>query len=121
VRRNTQSSRRTLIQRARDIFDLIENEEESFPKSKLKVAGFNPDTAEKWLELIVFIQSQPRIRLIKTSRNTVVEKVEKRYSQMSLKYFLDESQPLEMRLRSLGAYADSVLVQERLHKSEVAR
>jgi len=104
---------RTLLQRAKEIFSLIENEENSFPKSRLKNAGFNPDTAEKWLELIIFIQRQPRIRLIKTTRNTVVEKLEGRFSQMSLKYFLDETQPLERRLRSLGAYADSIIVQQR--------
>ena len=109
---------RTLIQRAKDIFSLINNEENSFPKSNLKYAGLNPDTAEKWLELIIFIQSQPRIRLIKTSRNTVVEKLEKKFSQMSLRYFLDESQPLETRLQSLRDYADSIIFQQRLLKSD---
>ena len=112
------SSRRTLLQRAEEIFNIIDNEEKSFPKSRLKNAGLNPDTAEKWLELIVFIQNQPRIRLIKTSRNTVVEKLEKKFSQMSLKYFLDENQPLEMRLRSLEAYADSIIVTQRLSKPD---
>jgi len=111
-------SRRTLIQRAKDIFNSINNEEDSFPKSNLKNVGINPDTAEKWLELIVFIQSQPRIRLIKTSRNTVVEKLERKFSQMSLKYFLDETQPLETRLESLRDYADSIIFQQRILKSD---
>ena len=112
------SSRRTLLQRAEKIFNIIDKEEGSFPKSRLKEAGLNPDTAEKWLELIVFIQNQPRIRLIKTSRNTVVEKLEKKFSQMSLKYFLDDKQPIEMRLRSLEAYADSIIVSQRLSRPD---
>ena len=112
------SSRRTLLQRAEEIFDIIDKEDESFPKSRLKKAGINPDTAEKWLELIVFIQNQPRIRLIKTSRNTVVEKLEKKFSQMSLKFFLDDKQPIEMRLRSLEAYADSIIVSQRLSRPD---
>ena len=111
-------STRTLIERAQDIFALIENEEDSFPKSNLKYAGLSPDTAEKWLDLIVYIQSQPRIRLIKTSRNTVVEKLEKKFSQMSLKYFLDETKPLDARLQSLRDYADSIIFQQRLLKSD---
>jgi hypothetical protein len=112
------SSRRTLLQRAEEIFNLIDSEDNSFPKSRLKIVGLNPDTAEKWLDLIVFIQSQPRIRLVKTSRNTLVEKLEKKFSQMSLKYFLDDTQPLEMRLRSLEAYADSIIVSQRLSKPD---
>ena len=112
------TTRRTLLQRAEKIFDIINYEENAFPKSRLKKAGLNPDTAGKWLELIVFIQSQPRIRLIKTRRNTLVEKLEKKFSQMSLKYFFDETQPLEMRLKSLGAYADSIIVQQRILKSD---
>ena len=106
------------MQRAKDIFELIDKEEGSFPKSKLKDVGLNPDTAEKWLDLIEFIQRQPRIHVIKTERNTVVEKKEGKFSQMSLKFFLDDTQPLEKRLQSLEAYADSVLVQERLQKTE---
>lgn len=112
------SSRRTLLERAKDIFNLIETEEDSFPKSNLKYAGLNPETAEKWLELIIFIQNQPRIRLVKTSRNTVVEKLEKKFSQMSLKSFLDETKTLETRLQSLRDYADSIIFQQRLLKSD---
>ena len=115
----SKSSRRTLRKRAEEIFTLINHEDEAFPKSRLKKVGLNPDAAEKWLDLIVFIQSQPRIRLVKSSTNRVmVEKIEKKFSQMSLKYFLDDTQPLEKRLQSLGAYADSVIVSERLTKKD---
>ena len=109
---------RTLLQRAKKIFDIINYEENNFPKSRLTEASLNPDTAGKWLELIVFIQSQPRIRLIKTTRFTVVEKLEGKFSQMSMRYFLDESKPIDKRLRSLGAYAESIIVQQRLTKSD---
>ncbi|MHA2227400.1 MAG: hypothetical protein ACXAC8_19440 [Candidatus Hodarchaeales archaeon] len=112
------SSGRSLLQRAKLIFDIIHDEEKSFPKSNLYKVGFNSITAEKWLDLIFFIQSQPRIRLIKTTRTTIIEKLEKKFSQMSLQFFLDENQPIDKRLRSLEAYASSVLVQERLSKSD---
>ncbi len=114
---------RSLLERAKRIFDLINDENTSFPKSYLYKAGLNSITAEKWLDLIVFIQSQPRIRLVKTTKNKkqktiVVEKLEKKFSQMSLKFFLDENQPIEKRLKSLEAYAESVFVHQRLSKSE---
>ena len=91
------TSGRSLLKRAEKLFDIIDSEETPFPKSRLKKAGLSIDAVDNWLELIVFIQSQPRIRITKISRNTVIEKLEKKFSQMSLKYFLDDSQPLEKR------------------------
>ena len=114
----SKSSRRTLFERAEKIFEIINDEDQPFPKSYLYKAGLNSITAEKWLELITFIQSQPRIRLVKTNKTAIIEKLEKKFSQMSLKFFLDDSQPLEKRLQSLGAYADSIIVSERLFKSD---
>jgi len=107
---------RTMLQRAQEIFKKIEFEGKSFPKSRLKDIGFSPETAEKWLELIIFIQKQPKIRLVKTARNTQVERVGGKFSQMSMKYFLDETQPLEIRLKSLGDYANSIIAQQRFLK-----
>ncbi len=112
------TSGRSLMKRAEKIFNIIDAEESPFPKSRLKKAGISIDAVDNWLDLIVFIQSQPRIRLTKISRNTVIDKLEKKFSQMSLKYFLDDSQPLEKRLQSLGAYADSIIVSQRLLKSD---
>ena len=112
------TSGRSLLKRAERIFDIIDTEESPFPKSRLKKAGISIDAVDNWLDLIVFIQSQPRIRLTKISRNTVIEKLEKKFSQMSLKFFLDDTQPLEKRLQSLGAYADSVIVSQRLDQSD---
>jgi hypothetical protein len=114
----SKSSRRTLIERAEKIFEIINYEDQSIPKSYLYKAGLNSVTAEKWLELIIFIQNQPKIRLVKTNKTTIIEKLEKKFSQMSLKFFLDENQPIDKRMRSLEAYASSVLVQERLGKTE---
>ena len=71
-------NRRTLIERAQAIFKLIDYEEDPFPKSKLQKVGLNPATAEKWLDLIMYIQKQPRIRLIKTKNTTIIEKQEQR-------------------------------------------
>ena len=68
--------RRTLLERARAIFNIINSQTKPFPKSILTEAKINPMTAENWLDLIVFIQSQPKIRVIKTDNNVIVEKVD---------------------------------------------
>ena len=109
---------RSLLQRAEKIFDIIDKEEDIFPKSNLKDAGLSPEAAEKWLELIVFIQNQPRIKVTKTKRNTFVEKIGGKFSQMSLNFFLDDKQPIEKRLQSLEAYAQSIFVKQRLAKRD---
>ncbi|MHA1941142.1 MAG: hypothetical protein ACXABI_05525 [Candidatus Hodarchaeales archaeon] len=107
---------RSMLARARAIFNIINYMDEPFTKTKLTEAKINPKAAENWLDLIVFIQNQPKIRVTKTKRNTVIEKIGGKFSQMSLNYFLDEDQPIEKRLRSLEAYADSIIVQQRLLK-----
>jgi len=111
-------SPRTLLQRVKEIFEIINREDEPFPKSKLIEAKLNPEAAEKWLDLIAYIQNQPRIRIIKTKHNTVVEKIEGKYSVMSLKSFLNEDLPIEARWRSLEGYASSIITKQRLSKSD---
>ncbi len=109
---------RSMLARAMAIFKIINYMDEPFAKTKLTDANISPKAAENWLDLIVFIQNQPKIRVTKTKRITLVEKLGGRFSQMSLNYFLDENQPIEKRMRSLEAYANSVIVQQRLTNPE---
>ena len=69
---------RSLLERAKDIFELIKNEDKPFPKSKFKEIGLNPDVAENWLDLIVYIQTEEKIRLVKTDNSVIVEKTSSR-------------------------------------------
>ncbi len=117
---NTRKPRtpRSMLDRAEAIFNIINTMDEPFTKTTLTKANISPKAASNWLDLIVFIQDQPKIRVTKTKRNTIVEKIGGRFSQMSLQFFLDDSQPIDKRLQSLEAYASSILVTERLSKSE---
>ncbi len=108
-----QSQRRTLQERIEDIFQLIEREEDIFPKSRLKEIGLNPRTAEKWLKLIEFIQNQPKIRLIQTGHNTLIEKVEGKYQALMRKMSIDQTVPFEQRLQYLTDYLRSLYSRER--------
>ena len=109
-------NRRTLLERAQAIFKLVEYEDEPFPKSKLQKIGLNPATAEKWLELIVYIQKQPRIKLIKTKNNTIIEKHEQRYHTMSREIFMDSNRSYEERFNALQDYLSALITSERLRK-----
>ena len=107
-------NRRTLLERAQAIFKLVDYEDDPFPKSKLQKVGLNPATAEKWLDLIVYIQKQPRIRLIRTKNNTIIEKQEQKYHTMSRKIFMDPKKSYEERFHALQDYLSALITSERL-------
>ena len=108
-------NRRTMIERAKAIFDLIEYLDEPFAKSQLQDIGLNPATADKWLNLIVFIQKQPRIRLVKSKRTTIIEKHEQRFHTMSREIFMDSNRSYEERFNALQDYLSALVTSERLH------
>ena len=112
---NNSKQRRTLIERVEAIFNFIDTQKDVFPKSRLKKIGLNPRAAEKWLKLIDFIQSQPKIRLIQTEHNTLIEKVEGKYQALMRKMVLNDSLPFEQRLQSITDYLKSIYTRERLH------
>ena len=107
---NETKNRRTMIERAKAIFDFIEYIDEPFAKSQLQEIGFNPATADKWLELILFIQRQPRIRLIKTKRNTIIERHEQRFHTMSRETFMDSTKSYEERFNALRDYFNALII-----------
>ena len=105
--------RRTLIERVEAIFKFINTQKNIFPKSRLKKIGLNPRAAEKWLKLIDFIQKQPKIRLIQTEHNTLIEKVEGKYQALMRRMILDETLSFEQRLQHVTDYLKSLYTRER--------
>ena len=106
--------RRTLQERVEAIFNFIDLQKGVFPKSRLKEIGLNPHTAGKWLKLIDFIQNQPKIRIIQTEHNTLIEKVEGKYQALMRKMIIDETLPFEQRLQHVTDYLKSLYARERL-------
>ncbi len=111
---NDKPKRRTIQERVEAIFKFIEAQPGAFPKSRLKAIGINPQAAEKWLDLIEYIQDQPKIRLIKTEHNTIIEKIEGKYQALMRKMILDESLSFEQRLQHVTDYLKSLYSRERL-------
>ena len=107
-------NRRTMIERAKAIFDLIDHIDEPIPKSQLQDIGLNPATADKWLELILYIQKQPRIRLVKTKRTTIIERHEQKYHAMSREIYMDSTKSYEERFNALRDYFNALVISERL-------
>jgi len=105
---------RTMLERAKEIFDFIEQVGEPFPKSDLKNVNLSPAAAEKWLDLIVFIQKQPRIRLVKAGRTTIVEQVEQKFHVMSRETFMDPTKSIEERLHAADDFIKALFTSERL-------
>ena len=95
--KESKANRRSMVERAEDIFSFIDKQDHAFSKSKLKEIGLNPSSAENWLKMIEYIQNQPRIRLISSDKNTLVEKIEGRYQAMIRRVIADESIPFEER------------------------
>lgn len=110
------NQRRTIQERVEAIFKFIDSQEQVFPKSRLKEIGLNPHTAEKWLKLIDYIQNQPKIRLIQTEHNTLIEKVEGKYQALMRRLIIDETIPFEQRLQSITDYLKSLYTRERLEE-----
>ncbi|MBN1801481.1 MAG: hypothetical protein JW891_08245 [Candidatus Lokiarchaeota archaeon] len=110
--------RRTIQERIEAIFKFIDSQQDVFPKSRLKEIGINPNDAEKWLKLIDFIQKQPKIRIIQSENNTLIEKVEGKYQALMRKMVLDDSLPFEKRLQFVTDYLKSLFAREKVQKSD---
>jgi len=111
---NNNKQRRTLFERVEAIFEFMETQKNVFPKSRLKEIGLNPKAAEKWLDLIDYIQKQPKIRLIKSDHNTLIEKVEGKYQALMRKMVLDDTLSFEQRLQHVTDYLKSLYSRERV-------
>jgi len=117
---DSKKQRRTLIERVEAIFKFIDLQKNVFPKSRLKEIGINPRAAEKWFKLIDYIQTQPKIRIIQTEHNTLIEKVEGKYQALMRRMILDDTLSFEQRLQHVTDYLKSLYSRERLTEPKSA-
>lgn len=112
---------RTLAERAESIFRFIDAQPEPFPKSELQRIGLNPTTAESWVHLIEFIQSQPRIKVTKMGSSTYIERLENKYLSMLRKRILDSSLSLKERTHTMDDYINALLTLERIEDGRIKK
>lgn len=75
--------KKTLLTRVQGIFELLEKQNKPIFKSQLKELGLDPKTAEKYIDTIEFIQSQPKLIVTRLEKNVIVE-LEKKKSWFRL-------------------------------------
>ncbi|TFG26206.1 hypothetical protein EU528_14785 [Candidatus Thorarchaeota archaeon] len=114
-------SRRTLSERAESIFRFIDAQPEPFPKSEFQRIGLNPTTAEKWIHLIEYIQSQPRIKVTKMGSSTFIERLENKYLSMLRKRVLDSSLSLKEREATMNDYVSALITLERTEMGRIKK
>lgn len=112
---------RTLKQRAEQIFRYIDRQPEPFPKSEFKAIGLNPKTAESWIQLIEYIQSQPRIRVTKMGSQTYIERLENKYLTMMRKRILDSNLSLKERTDAMNDYINALLTLEKIEDGRIKK
>ena len=117
---NEKPQRRTMQERAKAIFEFIDSQSGIFPKSRLSEIGLNPKTAEKWVNLIEFIQSQPKIKIIRSNHTTLIERLEGKYQALMRKMITDASLTFEQRLQHINDYLKSLYARERVLKEELS-
>lgn len=113
--------RRTLQQRAEQIFKYIDRQPEPFPKSEFKAIGLNPKTAENWIQLIEYIQSQPKIRVTKMGSQTYIERLENKYLSMMRKRILDSNLSLKERTDAMNDYINALLTLEKIEDGRIKK
>jgi len=113
--------RRTLAERAESIFRFIDAQPEPFPKSEFQRIGLNPSTAESWVRLIEYIQSQPRVKVTKMGSSTFVEKLENKYLSMLRKRVLDSSLSLKEREATMNDYVSALITLERSESGRIKK
>jgi len=112
---------RTLQQRAEQIFKYIDRQPEPFLKSEFQKIGLNPKTAESWIQLIEYIQSQPRIRVTKMGSHTYVERLENKYLTMMRKRILDSNLSLKERTDAMNDYINALLTLEKIDDMRIKK
>ncbi|MFX1505723.1 MAG: hypothetical protein ACFFDC_06365 [Promethearchaeota archaeon] len=118
--------KRTLKQRAEEIFRFINKSSEPIAKSRFKDIGLSTISADSWLDLIIYIQNQNRLRLFKAGNYTFVDKQvfidrisSSKYLQLCWNNFLNPEEPYEKRLGYLNDFGNAYLFLERAKLDQV--
>ena len=113
--------RRTMAERAESIFNFIDAQPEPFPKSEFQKIGLNPTTAENWIKLIEYIQSQPRIKVTKMGSSTYIEKIENKYLSMMRRRIIDSSLSFKERTAAMNDYINALLTLETIEDGRIKK
>ncbi|MFW9913569.1 MAG: hypothetical protein ACFFEU_13915 [Candidatus Thorarchaeota archaeon] len=83
--------------------------------------GLNPSTAETWVRLIEYIQSQPRIRVTRLGSSTYIEKVENRYLSMLRKRLIDSGFSMRERSKTMEDCISALVTLELIEEGRIKK
>ena len=109
---------RTLLQRVKDIFELLLGDEKlagrnRLYKSDFQKVGISPANIGQWLDLIQYIQRAPLIHVQKSGRKTIVEPLENGFLQMMRRKYLDPNAVFVEREAAILLYLRALSTMER--------
>ncbi|MHA2040667.1 MAG: hypothetical protein ACW975_02290 [Candidatus Thorarchaeota archaeon] len=110
-----------MTERVEAIFSFIDAQPGPFPKSDLQKIRLNPSTAETWVRLIEYIQSQPRIRVTRMGSQTYIEKVENRYLSMLRKRLIDSGLSMKERSKTMEDYISALVTLELIEEGRIKK
>jgi len=117
-RRETRRAR-SLVERVEKIFEFIDAQPGPFAKSEFQRIRLNPKSAEKWVRLIEFIQSQPMIRVTRMGSSTYIEKIENKYLSMMRKRILNPKLSLKERNDAMRDYINALQTLEIIEQGRI--
>ncbi|MCE7734671.1 MAG: hypothetical protein GPJ54_07335 [Candidatus Heimdallarchaeota archaeon] len=110
--------KRSLIERANAIFKYIEQNSDfnSSPiaKSEFQKVGISPRDMDRWIELILMIQSNPRLTLVKKGKRTYLDLKDNKFTMHMRKIFQNQQKNYEERESALLLYFKAMLTLERI-------
>lgn len=68
-----ENMRKSLLERAHSIFNYLKTRNEFVYKTELKVVGLDANSSENWVQLIQFIQSQPKLLVKRAGKYTTIK------------------------------------------------
>lgn len=63
----------TLLERLKSIFEFLDQQPRALFKSDLRTIGINPEVAQRYIDIIEYIQSQRKMRVTRTKNNVIIE------------------------------------------------
>ena len=110
---------RTLVERVEKIFEFIDAQPGPFPKSEFRRIRLNPKSAENWVRLIEYIQSQPMIKVTRMGSSTYIEKIENKYLSMMRKRILNPKLSLRDRNDAMNDYIKALQTLELIEDGRI--
>lgn len=114
---------RTLLQRAAAIFDYLDTNcqpYEYLAKSTFQKIGISPREMDRWLELIIYIQSMPYLTITKERTRTYVGTLENKFMLLMRKNFLDQKRDIVERESAVLLYFKILLNHEKLRGEDIS-